>query len=228
MRGSRDGILCAAVLLVCFAGSAVAEDAQPAAAASQPNALFQSLSLGSGKGPVHIDSDSLELDYKTSNIMYRGHVQVTQGDITMTSDQLSITYDPAAVKRSDKPGTQPTPQKTGTSAAPGANTDKIKEIIAEGNVKIRQGTKLAEGRRAVFDQAKQTVTLSDGAVLHDGPNQVAGERVIVYLQEERSVVESGSNTRVKAVLYPGKEDAGKATALPIQAVAPTTNTTPRP
>ena len=101
----------------------------------------------------------------------------------------------------------------------GKDADRIKEIIAEGNVRIRQGTRLAEGRRAVFDQAKQTVVLSDGAVLHDGPNQVAGERVIVYLQEERSVVESGSNTRVKAVLYPGKEDgAGKATALPIQSV----------
>jgi lipopolysaccharide export system protein LptA len=230
MRGSRDGILCAAVLLVCFAGSAVAEDAKPTAASSQPNALFQSLSLGSGKGPVHIDSDSLELDYKSSNIMYRGHVQVTQGDITMTSDQLSITYDPAAVKRSDKPGASPTPGASGdkkSAASPAANTDKIKEIIAEGNVKIRQGTKTAEGRRAVFDQAKQTVTLSDGAVLHDGPNQVAGERVIVYLQEERSVVESGSNTRVKAVLYPGKEDAGKATASPVPAVSPTAAPSPR-
>ena len=38
-----------------------------------------------------------------------------------------------------------------------------------------------------------TFTLSEGAVLHDGPNQVAGERVIVYLKEERSVVESGSS-----------------------------------
>jgi len=44
--------------------------------------------------------------------------------------------------------------------------------------------------------------------------------VIVYLKEERSVVESGSNTRVKAVLYPSKEDtAANATALSVQAVA---------
>ena len=88
------------------------------------------------------------------------------------------------------------------------------------------------GRRAVFDQAKQTVVLSDGAVLHDGPNQVAGERVIVYLKEDRSVVESGSNSRVKAVLYPGKDDAksgegaAKATALPIQAKESAATTEP--
>ena len=203
MRVSRDGVLCAAVFLVCSAVFSWAEDAKPTAPPTQPNALFQSLSLGSGKGPVRIDSDSLELDYKSSNVTYRGHVQVTQGDITLNSDQLSITYDPEAVRHTDKPVEAPTKKTT-----PRGGADKIKEIIAEGNVRIRQGTRLAEGRRAVFDQAKQTVVLSDGAVLHDGPNQVAGERVIVYLQEERSVVESGSNSRVKAVLYPGKGDEG--------------------
>lgn len=224
MRVGRDGVLCAAIFLLCSVVSSRAEDAPPSSPAAQPNALFQSLSLGSGKGPVRIDSDSLELDYKSSNVTYRGHVEVTQGDITLNSDRLSITYDPSAVRGSDKPAEAKAKAK---KASPGGDADKIKEIVAEGNVRIRQGTRLAEGRRAVFDQAKQTVVLSDGAVLHDGPNQVAGERVIVYLQEERSVVESGSNSRVKAVLYPGKDDAGtKATALPIQAAVPSASPQP--
>lgn len=243
MRGAPDVVMLVMVLLLSMVPRAYAQPADPngsdakpeaaaakpdadaeelnaAAAAAQPGSLFQSLSLGSSKGPVRIDSDSLELDYKTSNITYRGHVQVTQGDVTLNSDRLSITYDPAAVKR-DNTGTAPAPKKGGTDA------DRIKQIIAEGNVRIRQGTRLAEGRRAVFDQAKQTFTLSDGAVLHEGPNQVAGERVIVYLKEERSVVESGSNTRVKAVLYPGKDDKdAKATALPIQATEPAATAQP--
>ncbi|MEO6029174.1 MAG: LptA/OstA family protein [Candidatus Binatia bacterium] len=208
MRIGREGAVCAAILFVCASvcSAAAADDAKPAAGAAQPNSLFQSLSLGSNKGPVHIDSDSLELDYKSSNVTYRGHVQVTQGDVTLTSDQLSITYDPSAVKQSKPADPSATP---GPKAAAGNDADKIKEIVAEGNVRIKQGTRLAEGRRAVFDQAKQTVVLSDGAVLHDGPNQVAGERVIVYLKEDRSVVESGSNSRVKAVLYPGKDEGKK-------------------
>lgn len=241
MRGAPDVVMLVMVLLLSMApavhaqeaepnasagkpAAAATEKANPAATAAQPGSLFQSLSLGSGKGPVRIDSDSLELDYKTSNITYRGHVQVTQGDVTLNSDRLSITYDPAAVKRDntgDPAAPKPAPKTGGTDA------DRIKQIIAEGNVRIRQGTRLAEGRRAVFDQAKQTVTLSDGAVLHEGPNQVAGERVIVYLKEERSVVESGSNTRVKAVLYPGKDDKeAKATALPIQAAEPSATAHP--
>ena len=234
MRGAPDVVMLVMVALLSTVPIVSARQAEPnaaaqsdaaekpsaAAAAAQPGSLFQSLSLGSGKGPVRIDADSLELDYKTSNITYRGHVQVTQGDVTLDSDRLTITYDPAAVKRDNTGGT-PAPKTGGTDA------DRIKQIIAEGNVRIRQGTRLAEGRRAVFDQAKQTFTLSDGAVLHEGPNQVAGERVIVYLKGERSVVESGSNTRVKAVLYPGKDDKqATATALPIQATQPAA--TPQP
>lgn len=204
MRIGREAGVGIVMLLVGSVALAGAQEGKPATTANPASGLFQSLSLGSGKGPVQIDSDTLELDYKGSLVTYRGHVQVTQGDVTLTSDTLSISYDPRAVKRSN-PQASPAPAKT---SGPGGNdADRIKEIVAEGNVRIRQGTKLAEGRRAVFDQAKQTFTLSDGAVLHDGPNQVAGERVIVYLKEERSVVESGSNTRVKAVLYPGKEDA---------------------
>lgn len=199
MRVGREGIA-SLVLLLCAAVPLHAEDA-PASGTGKPrpNALFSGLSLGSGKGPVRIDSDSLELDYKASMVTYTGNVQVSQDDITMTSDRLAITYDPAAVRHPD--------EARAKSSGAGNDADRIKQIVAEGNVKIRQGSRLAEGRRAVFDQAKQTVVLSDGAVLHDGPNQVAGERVIVYLQEERSVVESGSRSRVKAVLYPGKDDA---------------------
>ena len=224
MRARRDLLLAAALAVVCCLSAARADDTTPAPSPKpanpsvQSNPLFQSLQLGSGKGPIRIDSDSLELDYKGSIVTYKGHVHAEQGDITMTSDRLTIAYDPSAVRAPDKPTPTPAPGAASKAAAPQVN--QIKEIVAEGDVRITQGTRLATGRRAVFDQAKQTVVLSDGAVLHDGPNQVAGERVIVYLQEERSVVESGSNSRVKAVLYPNKDEAeAKATPTPVQAAA---------
>jgi len=194
--------------------------------------FFQGLSLGSNKEPIHINSDALELDYKGSVLTYSGNVKVTQGDVTLTSDRLAITYDRQAVQRS--PSTSPTPRPatvatastvaTAPSPAPspralGGGADKIKEVIAEGHVRIQRGDRIAEGKRAVFDQAKQTITLSDGAVLHEGANQVAGERIIVYLQEQRSVVESGSNSRVSAVFYPNASASGGSPAPTPQAAA---------
>jgi lipopolysaccharide export system protein LptA len=71
-------------------------------------------------------------------------------------------------------------------------------------VKIDSGDRHATGGRAVFDDAKRTVTLSEEARLSDGPNEVAGDRVVVYIDEQRSVVQGGPE-RVRAVLYPPTE-----------------------
>lgn len=187
------------LLAIMVGGTAVG--AEPGVHGDTRPDLFESLSLTSRKEPIQIKSDSLELDYKGSTLVYRGNVQVTQGDVTLASDRLLITYDRPTAGA-------PTP---GADAPRGGVVDRIKEIVAEGNVRIRQNDRVAEGRRAVFDQAKQTIVLSDGAVLHEGPNQVAGDRIVVYLKEQRSVVEGGSSSRVTAVLYPG---AGNGTEAP--------------
>jgi lipopolysaccharide export system protein LptA len=203
------------------AGSgARAAAAAPGAPSGPPDQmdLFQNLSLGSNKEPINITADGMELDYKGNVLTYSGNVKVVQGDATLTSDKLVITYDRTALQASPSPGTSPAPAAAptpGPSSSPraaktgpggGTDADKIKQIIAEGHVRMQRGDRVAEGRHAVFDQASQTVVLTDHAVLHEGQNQVAGDRIVVYLQDQRSVVESGSNSRVSAVFYP-KTDA---------------------
>ena len=75
--------------------------------------------------------------------------------------------------------------------------------MADGEVKMSQGERWATGGHVVFDQTQRTVVLSQNAVVHDGSNQVSGERIVVYLDQQRSVVEGGSG-RVQAVLIPSK------------------------
>src|ERR1043165_2318917 len=103
MRGCSDRVRIVAVILALSAlpGLALAKEkagraaANPAGAPDQMD-FFQSLSLGSNKEPININSDSLELDYKGSVLTYAGNVKVTQGDVTLTSDNLTITNDPQA------------------------------------------------------------------------------------------------------------------------------------
>jgi len=151
-------------------------------AAKAPDDLLRGFSLTSQRGPVTIRANKLEFDYRSRVLTYRGTVSVTQADLTLRSDLLRVTLDPEA--------RQP-----------------VQKIEAEGAVRIAKGGREATGGRAVFDQKKRTVTLSDNATLRDGPNEVAGERVVVYLDEERSVVEGGDQ-RVRAVLFPPENEKG--------------------
>jgi lipopolysaccharide export system protein LptA len=143
--------------------------------AARLDGLLGGFSLGGERGPVRIDADTMEFDYKTMVLTYRGKVKVSQADMTLQSDTLTVTL--------TREGQRP------------------KEVIAAGGVLMTKGTRTASGGKAVFDDAARTVTLSEQARLQDGPNEVAGERVVVYLDEQRSVVEGGPE-RVRAVLVP--------------------------
>lgn len=163
-----------AVVAVLAAG--VAGRAAEPAPAGRMDGLLSSFSMGGDRGPVRVDADTMEFDYKSMVLSYRGNVVVTQADVTLRSDALRVVL-------------------------PREGPQKPTEVVAEGNVRIDAGERHASGGRAVFDDAARTVTLSEQARLRDGPNEIEGERVVVYLDEERSIVEGGPE-RVRAVLYP--------------------------
>jgi lipopolysaccharide export system protein LptA len=187
-----------------FAGDAAAAKGDaPAAKGAAPSSPFGFGTLGKSKEPITVISDNLEYDYKNNVVVYRGSVQVTQGDVKLVSDTLTITL--------QKQDGQKTDPKTSTTQPPGgkgpADTGRVQEIVALGNVRIDQGTRWAVGGRAVFDQTQRTLVMTENPVLHDGASEVAGDRVVVFLDEDRSVVEGGQK-RVKAVLYPDEKNAG--------------------
>jgi len=173
----------AALALLLGAGPAAA-DATPRPAGGEPAARLDGLlggfSLGGERGPVRIDADTMEFDYKTMVLTYRGDVNVRQADMTLRAETLTVTL--------EREGQRP------------------KEVVAAGGVLMTKGERRASGGRAVFDDAARTVTLSEQARLQDGPNEVAGERVVVYLDEQRSIVEGGPE-RVRAVLVPPDDAA---------------------
>jgi len=177
--------LTAAVLVAPGAGvpQPVAADVatKPTAAAPARESLFGDFSLRSRREPISVRSDKLEFSYKERVLEYTGQVVVTQGDLTLKADALQVTINEST-------------------------TDRLQQITATGNVEIAQGKRSAAGGKAVFNQHDRTIILSDGAVLMEGQNRISGDRVIVYLDEERSVVEGGDR-RVQALLYPG-EDIG--------------------
>lgn len=160
--------------------------------AEESRATFaDSLSLTSRKEPIHIRSEDLEFFYGKNRIEYRGNVVVTQGDMTLRSDFLTVFYDDqASVPRSPK--TSP-PQR-------------IKRIVAEGNVEITSGERLATSRKAVFNEKKRTVTLQGNAILREGTNQVAGDVIEVFLDEKRSIVKGGKGKRrAQMLLIPDEQ-----------------------
>ena len=164
------------------------------AAVSSPDGFLGALSFTSGREPIAVTANALEFDYRAHVLTYKGAVVATQGDMKLESETLTV-------------------------ALGEHGPDQLKEVVASGNVRLSKGQRRATAGHAVFDQTRHTVVLSENAVLQDGPNQITGQRVMVYLDEERSVVEGGSG-RVQALLFPPQGDGTPGAARDLHAPTP--------
>lgn len=123
---------------------------------------------------LHVQADRMEFDYKAGRLAYEGNVDVTHGDVRLKAASLIMTFKP-----DDKRG--------------------LTKISATGDVEVTRGDEVARGQTAVYDPSKATLKLSGKATLGSGPNQVAGESVIVFLDEGRAIIEGGKDP-VRAVI----------------------------
>ena len=131
--------------------------------------------LWSGGGePLRVEADSLEIRGAEQLVLFQGHVRAVQGRMELEADALRVRVDPD-------------------------NRD-VREAVARGNVRIRQGEVLATGALARYDAARGIVVLEGEPKVWRGKDVVAGRRITLYLAEDRTVVEGA-----RAVLYPGKE-----------------------
>jgi lipopolysaccharide export system protein LptA len=136
------------------------------------------------RAPIDITSDTVEANQKQNTVIFKGNVVAKQEDITLHANTLTIYYDP--------------------------NTKKLKEIMAVGNVKVVQFDRRATSQKATFHQEENKVVLDGEAVVREGENVIRGERVIFYVDEERSVVDGGKGGRVNThISSTPKEDRGE-------------------
>jgi lipopolysaccharide transport protein LptA len=142
------------------------------------------MQFGNSKAPIDIKSKSMSLDYTNHSVLWTGSVHATQADSTLTSDQLRVNYFDKDFKQ-------------------------MKDMVADGNVRLSQGTRWATGDHGVMDQTRRTVVLTGSPVAHDGNDQITGCKITVYLNTSQSVVDCAH-----AVLFPHSDASPDANATP--------------
>lgn len=131
------------------------------------------------RGPVNVTSDRLEADDVKQLLVFSGNAVAVQDDVTVYGDRLTVKY-------------------TGEQR-------EIQQVIAEGAVRILQGTRVATGTKAILYQAEERIVLSGSPKVTDGENSVEGDEITLYLKDKRSVVTGGAGGRVNAVFTPKSE-----------------------
>ncbi|SHI78139.1 lipopolysaccharide export system protein LptA [Malonomonas rubra DSM 5091] len=126
--------------------------------------------------PIEVTANQLEADQQKRQAIFTGDVVAKQGDVTLYGDKM-VVY-----------------QLDGQ--------EQVDRLEVFGHVRVVQLDRTATAERAVYRQVAETLTLYGNAEVHQGQNRVAGDEIIVYLRENRSLVKSGDSGRVKAILFP--------------------------
>jgi lipopolysaccharide export system protein LptA len=140
--------------------------------------------------PIQIVSDRLDAYNEKRMVVFTGNAVATQGARTIKADCLTLHY-----KDNGKKASQP--------AMGIEETGDLERVEAKGHVAITEGERVVTGEEALFEPDLQKITMMGGAVLREGANIVRGDRIVVFLNENRGVVESLENRRVTATVYPG-------------------------
>jgi lipopolysaccharide export system protein LptA len=139
--------------------------------------------------PVTIDADLLENLQKEGLVVFTGNVVANQNSSRHYSDRMEVYLD--------------------------AKGDGIVRTVSSGNVKIiTKDCKIGTAKRAEYYDAEQRVVLVGNARVWQEDNVVTGERITIFLAEDRSVVEGGKQERVKAVFYPRGQEQPAAESKP--------------
>jgi lipopolysaccharide export system protein LptA len=114
--------------------------------------------------PVNFSADRIVIQDRADRVVVSGNVQVTQGDLTLTSARLTVAY-----------------RQTGSI--------QVDRLDATGGVVVTRGGETARGDVGIYDLNRRLITMVGNVTLTQGANRLSGGRLLIDLASGRSTVD---------------------------------------
>jgi lipopolysaccharide export system protein LptA len=123
-----------------------------------------------------ITADTLSFDYNRMIAVFEGNVVAVDPEVRIDCDRLTVIFD---------------------------GSNQVKSVTAIGNVRVKQGEKRATCDQAIYVARIGEIELRGNAHLYRGKDEISGNKITFWLDEERMLCEPG-----RLVIFPGSRDAG--------------------
>ena len=138
------------------------------------------------ENPVDISADRLEVKQKENIALFTGNVVVTQSDLSLVSDRITVFYQGERDKN---------------------NSSSISRLDASGNVVLTSPTETIKSTWGVYDFSEKIITLGGNVELINEERQITSPRLQVNLATglitmEGGRVEGGQSDRVSGQFTP--------------------------
>jgi len=124
--------------------------------------------------PIVVTSTRMEADELGNTVTFVGEVILKKEAMTLTSDRLIVHYDPVS--------------------------KGVREIEALDSVVVRKEGRIAHANKAIYYSKDEKIVLTGDARINENENQLGGDRITMFMRDDRSIVEGG-----KILFYQDKQ-----------------------
>jgi lipopolysaccharide export system protein LptA len=129
--------------------------------------------------PIVITSKRMDANKLGDIVTFTGNVLLKKEGMTLSSDSMIVFYD--------------------------AGSKSIREVEAHGNVMVRKEGREAHAKDASYLNREEKIVLTGDARISENDSQLGGDRITLFLRDDRSVIEGG-----KVMLYQDKQEKRKS------------------
>jgi lipopolysaccharide export system protein LptA len=115
--------------------------------------------------PVVLTSRRMDADKLGDKVTFTGDVILKKEGMTVYSDSMVVFYD--------------------------APSKGVREIEALGNVVVRKDGRVALSNHASYYSSEEKIVLTGDARIIENDNQLGGDRITLFMRDDRSIVEGG-------------------------------------
>ena len=129
--------------------------------------------IASYSNEIKITSDELEIDRLNKLSIFKGNVYVYDNDLEIWSEKLIMSYN---------------------------NSNKIQELQAEKNVKIKKESILARGDKGIYYPNIEALEIFGSVEVRENNNLVICDELFLDIKNSTSIMSSKSSGRVEAYI----------------------------
>jgi len=123
---------------------------------------------------INVLSNELKINKELRTSHFSGEVYAYDQNLEIWSDELIITLE--------------------------ETENKIKDVLAKGNVKIIRMNTVVYGNKAQYFLKDNSIIVTKNVVVIENGNKIQGEELVLDLETSLSIMKSGNSNRVEATI----------------------------
>ncbi len=131
-----------------------------------------------------ISSGKMTLNNPMNSIVFEGDVLIEQETMTLKADVVDVVFEPVSEREN--------------SLIEGVERKRsLSTITASGDIKFIHGIRTVYADKVVYFKKEETMVFTGSPSIREGLDKLTGEKITVFILEDRVVVEGG-----EAIIHP--------------------------